>query len=224
MSVIVHIDTALDQAYAGISKEGVLLASAGSDMRDGHAAWLHITIKRLMNDVQIGWTDVTAVSVNSGPGSYTGLRVGMAAAKGFCYATGKPLIKISCTELIALAAQHIPAGFYCPMIDARRMEVFTALYDASLKEITAPAAKVLDENSFSGILMNGKIVFCGKGSRKFNDICNNHNAIFAETDYDIHHHAQIAFKLLKNNVFADTAYALPDYGKPFYSNALSKKG
>jgi tRNA threonylcarbamoyladenosine biosynthesis protein TsaB len=224
MPVIVHIDTALNRAHAAISKAGKLLAAASSDTRDGHAAWLHISIKQLMNDLQIEWADVTAVSVNNGPGSYTGLRVGMAAAKGFCYAAGKPLITVSCTEMIALAAQHIPADFYCPMIDARRMEVFTALYDALLKEIIPPAAKVLDEHGFAEILSKQKIVFCGIGAKKFNNICKNHNAIFAETDYEINHHVQLAFNQLINNVFANIAYTVPNYGKPFYSTASGKNG
>lgn len=217
MPVIVHIDTALDLAFAGISKDGMLLDVAFSDVRDNHAAWLHITIQQLMTNRQLAWKEVDAVSVNRGPGSYTGLRVGMAAAKGFCFAANKPLITISCTQLIALAATTTDADLYCAMIDARRMEVFTAIYDASLNEIAAPHALLLDEKSFSHILDENRVVFCGNGAQKFKNICTHKHAVFTSLSYEIKHHIELSLKCFHAKSFADAAYAVPEYGKSFYS-------
>ena len=224
MPVLLHIDTALNQAQTGFSRNGVLLDAAYSDVRDGHAEWLHITIQRLMSSLQLEWKNIDAVSVNHGPGSYTGLRVGMAAAKGFCFAANLPLITVSCTELIALAAMDLPADLYCAMIDARRMEVFTAVYDGSLTEIVSPSAMILDENSYSNLLNSQTIVFCGNGAAKFKDICNSKNATFTQLQYHLNHHIQLSIKQYNNRLFKNLAYTVPEYGKAFYTIPQSKNG
>lgn len=217
MAVLLHIDTALDRAFAGISKNGEILAAAVNKARNEHAAWLHVTVRQLMNEHQLSWKDINAVSVNRGPGSYTGLRVGMAAAKGFCYAAGIPLIALSCTELIAFAAINTPASLYCAMIDARRMEVFTAIYNSSFEEVAAPHALVLNEKSFASDLITDTILFCGKGAEKFKTICTHKHALFSIEDHDLKHHAELSIKYFNHQLFADTAYSEPLYAKSFYT-------
>lgn len=225
MAVMLHIDTALDRAYAGISKDGEALAVAINEARNEHASWLHVTVKRLMEEQQLSWKGIHAVSVNHGPGSYTGLRVGMAAAKGFCYAAGIPLIALSCTELIAFAAMDTPmatgAGLYCAMIDARRMEVFTAVYNSTFEEIVAPTAMILDEKSFSNELQTKTILFCGSGAKKFNMINTHEHARFNNHDHELKHHIQLATRYYRHRLFADIAYAEPLYGKSFYTKTKS---
>lgn len=219
MAILLHIDTALDRAYAGISKDGEALAVAVNEARNEHAAWLHATVQQLMQQSQLGWKDIQAVSVNNGPGSYTGLRVGLAAAKGFCYAAGIPLITLSCTELIASAAMGTKADLYCPMIDARRMEVFMAMYSESFEELIAPAAMVLHEHSFADELETKTICFCGLGAQKFNTLCKQDHALFHIEDHELKHHIQLSIKYFHHQLFADIAYSEPLYGKPFYNTA-----
>ncbi len=217
MALLLHIDTALDRAFAGISNNGEILAAAVNEARSEHAAWLHVAVKRLMEEQQLSWKDIHAVSVNRGPGSYTGLRVGMAAAKGFCYAAGIPLITLSCTELIAYAAMEKPADLYCAMIDARRMEVFTATYNSSFEEVTAPHGMVLDDKSFADELNSKTILFCGKGAEKFYAICKHEHALFSIEDHELKHHVQLSIKYFHHQLFADIAYAQPLYGKSFFT-------
>lgn len=216
MALLLHIDTALDRAFAGISNNGEILAAAVNEARNEHAAWLHVAVKRLMEEQQLSWKDIHAVSVNRGPGSYTGLRVGMAAAKGFCYAAGIPLITLSCTELIAYAAMEKPADLYCAMIDARRMEVFTATYNSSFEEVTAPHGMVLDDKSFADELNSKTILFCGKGAEKFNAICKHEHALFNIEDHELKHHVQLSIKYFHHQLFSDIAYTEPLYAKSFY--------
>src|SRR5271168_1032073 len=133
-----------------------------------HAAWLHVAVQELMTNTGSRMRDLQAVAVTAGPGSYTGLRVGMAAAKGFCYALGIPLITEDTLRVMAFAAsERLPeADLLCPMIDARRMEVFTAVYQKGGKVLLPPIAMVIDENSFSEFLSERFMSFFGDGSYK----------------------------------------------------------
>ena len=161
--------------------------------------------------------DLDAVAVSVGPGSYTGLRVGLAAAKGFCYALNIPLITVNSLKIIAAAAKDETIDFICPLIDARRMEVFTALYDKDLQEKNAPHALIVDENSFASLLVSGKILFCGNGIRKLQPFISNSNAFFSHKMADASHLASLSFPCYCKNEFADLAYAEPLYIKEFYS-------
>jgi len=129
--------------------------------------------------------DIDAIAVTNGPGSYTGLRVGLSSAKGLCFALNKPLILLNTLEVMALASIEQPENstLFCPMIDARRMEVFTALYDRNLSVVIAPCAMVLDNQSFIDKLANNKIVFSGSGSSKLQELNLGDNAIISSIQY-----------------------------------------
>ncbi|HEX6915067.1 MAG TPA: tRNA (adenosine(37)-N6)-threonylcarbamoyltransferase complex dimerization subunit type 1 TsaB, partial [Chitinophagaceae bacterium] len=165
-------------------------------------------------------------------GSYTGLRVGLATAKGLCYALDRPLILLSTLQVMAAAAishcteHHADMAqdlLYCPMIDARRMEVFTAVYDGQLNAVMPPSAMILDEQSFRVIVKQHRVVFSGNGAGKFRNIMNESNAIFCDVQHDASSMQAIAehHYLLKS--FADKAYSEPFYIKEFFSTASKLK-
>ena len=219
MALILNIDTATETASISLSKEGSSLALLQNKDQKEHASWLHPAIEKMMQETGFGMKDLRAVAVTAGPGSYTGLRVGMAAAKGFCYALNIPFIAIGTLDIMAFAAKDEEADFICPMIDARRMEVFTAVYDKNLKKIIEPQAMLLDENSFAELLSSGKIIFLGNGSNKLRSIISNNKAFFSLVRADASHLAQLSNKNFVKKEFADLAYIQPLYLKEFYSPA-----
>ena len=156
MSLILNIDTALENGFVGLSENGRLVAWQSSADQKEHASFLQPAVQQMMLDAGKKMSDIDAISVAIGPGSYTGLRVGLASAKGFCYALQKPLIAINTLAIITLATieslyqsdVRMDEKIYCPMIDARRMEVFTATFNHLLEIVETPVAMVLDENSF----------------------------------------------------------------------------
>ena len=149
MSLILNIDTALDTASVCIAKDGRSLGLAVNENQKDHAAWLHIAVNEILKKPSYSINQLEAVAVSIGPGSYTGLRIGLASAKGFCYALNIPLIAVTTLEIMALAVKEEATTLICPMVDARRMEVFSAIYEKDLGEKSPPQAMVIDENSFA---------------------------------------------------------------------------
>lgn len=223
MSLLLNIDTAFDTASICIADNNTILQKATNEQFKDHAAWLHTTIQQLLKEQNISINDIAAISVNNGPGSYTGLRVGLSAAKGFCFALDIPLITIHTLVLMASAGISEAEEIICPLIDARRMEVFTACYDKTLKQVLEPQALILDENSFSEILTNQKILFCGNAVEKIKTVVKNAHASFSNKNYTMGNMAQISFEKFINNDFSDLAYSAPFYVKDFYTNAIKKK-
>ncbi len=220
--MILFIDTATDKACAGISAGGELLASRTSAEKMNHAAWLHPAIQSLIGEAGIRLSDIQAVAVTAGPGSYTGLRVGMSTAKGLCFALGIPLILENTLEVMARAmrASGIPAPdeWLCPMIDARRMEVFTALYDQHGKEQLAAQAMILDKISFEEFLIQNKIRFSGSGAEKWQKIYDSSQALFMPEPARDQTLALMVHDDFRAGILVDTAYAQPFYGKEFYTH------
>jgi tRNA threonylcarbamoyladenosine biosynthesis protein TsaB len=217
MSLIINIDTALDTASVCLAEDGNVLKLSSSDDQKDHASWLHTEIAELLQKSGYSIKDLDAVAVSVGPGSYTGLRVGLAAAKGFCYALDIPLITINSLLIIAFAVKDEAIDIICPMIDARRMEVFTAMYDKDLQEKHSPQAMIVDEKSFASFLLKGKVLFCGNGVKKLQPLISNSNALFSNTMAGASHLARLSFNCYNNKEFADLAYAEPLYIKEFYS-------
>jgi tRNA threonylcarbamoyladenosine biosynthesis protein TsaB len=230
MALILNIDTALETAAVSLAEKGNVLRSEVNESQKDHAAWLQPAIKRLLQDAGHELKEINAVAVSNGPGSYTGLRVGLATAKGLCYALNIPLVAAGTLELMAFSAvkdlavsgmdslmQGLPHDFLiCPMIDARRMEVFTAVFDSNLTQTTEPHALILTEHSFEGLLKGHKILFLGNGSTKFQAICRHPHAIFKNFPFN---HSAMAFLTYTNyigNNFADLAYIQPLYLKEFF--------
>jgi tRNA threonylcarbamoyladenosine biosynthesis protein TsaB len=222
MSLILNIDSATETAQVGLANGGDILQSLHNESQKDHAAFLQTAIQELLKTTAVSLRDIDAVAVTAGPGSYTGLRVGMASAKGLCYALNKPLIAVNTLEVLTVDAQfqlnnhkHI---LFCPMIDARRMEVFTALYNADLTEIFPPAATILQKDSFLNYLHKNKIIFFGNGSIKWKAICNNVNASFTDPLNISQAMASLSYSYFLKKKFSNLPYTEPFYLKEFQNN------
>jgi tRNA threonylcarbamoyladenosine biosynthesis protein TsaB len=228
MPLILNIDTATELASVCLSRDGQILAIESNPDQKEHASFVQPAIQRLFLKTKIDMSSIDAIAVSNGPGSYTGLRVGLSTAKGLCYALDKPLILINTLQVIATAAiqnvGELSAGrLFCPMIDARRMEVFTAVYDNTMKEICSPTAMILDQNSFSEVLNQHTIVFSGSGAEKFEKINSRNNAKFLYIKHDAGHMQTIAENMYLLKSFADKAYSEPFYLKEFFTPAQKLK-
>lgn len=219
MAIILNIDTSVEAASVCLAKDGQVLSFLKNDKQKDHAAWLHVAIKTIFekNDLKIEFID--ALAVTQGPGSYTGLRIGLATAKGICYALNKPLITLNTLFVMANAAKDIDTDLLCPMIDARRLEVFTALYTKRLETVKEPAALTLNEKSFDEELVNRRVGFFGNGSKKFQKLRTHSNAFFSDADFDAKTMVSLAEEKFNEKDFADLAYTEPLYLKEFYTTA-----
>jgi tRNA threonylcarbamoyladenosine biosynthesis protein TsaB len=222
MALLLNIDTAIDKASICLARDGNVIDDATSTNQREQATWLHVAIEKMMHQNSILFSALNGVAVSNGPGSYTGLRIGLSAAKGFCYSLNIPLITLGTLDIMAAAANKIDNYLLCPMIDARRMEVYTALYDASLQTILAPTAMVIDSQSFFSYLENNKILFFGNGSNKVKDVITHSNAFFGEQEISAAEMVALAEEKFRNLEFANLAYAEPLYLKDFYSSSQSK--
>lgn len=221
MSLILNIDTATTHASVSLSFNGNPLQERVNGQSTDHAAWLHTAIEDIMNagNHHYRLQDLNAVAVVAGPGSYTGLRVGMSTAKGLCYALNVPLIIMNTLKVMAHATNDeiSPSQLLSPMLDARRMEVFTALYDRALNELIAPCAMILTEDSFSEWLNKHEIIFFGSGSNKWKGLVKHDNAVFRDSFYTARHIASISDNEFRQQAFANLAYTEPIYLKDFYA-------
>ncbi len=219
MSYIINIDTAVEISSVCLSFNEECVALKISPTQKESASWIQPAIKTLLAEQKVSLNKIAAVSLSNGPGSYTGLRVGMATAKGLCYALNIPLITINTLKMMAVSAIHEEADLYCPMIDARRMEVFTATYDRKLNEITPAHNLIIKENSFAELLQAKKILFFGNGNVKFKEIIKYSNALFLDIETNAKHLVTESFSNFNAGNFIDVAYSEPFYGKEFYSIA-----
>jgi len=217
MALILNIETAVDAASVCLADGNRLLSLMKNETRKDHAAWLHPVIEDMMKKTAYKLQDLAAIAVSIGPGSYTGLRIGLATAKGLCYALQKPLITVNTLQVMANAATDYATDLICPMIDARRMEVFTGLFNKSLETVIEPKALVIDEKSFAEQLAKHRILFFGNGSEKFKAVCRNMNAVFDSIPFNASNMVTLSEKQFTAKKFADLAYAEPLYLKEFYS-------
>jgi tRNA threonylcarbamoyladenosine biosynthesis protein TsaB len=219
VSYIINIDTAVEISSVCLSFNEECVALKISPTQKESASWIQPAIKTLLAEQKVSLNKIAAVSLSNGPGSYTGLRVGMATAKGLCYALNIPLITINTLKMMAVSAIHEKADFYCPMIDARRMEVFTATYDRKLNEITPAHNLIIKETSFAELLQTNKILFFGNGNVKFKEITKHSNALFLDIETNAKHLVPESFYTFNARNFTEVAYSEPFYGKEFYSLA-----
>ena len=173
----------------------------------------------LLSECSLTMADCSAVAVSSGPGSYTGLRVGVSMAKGLCFGAGKPLIGVSTLDIIALEVKlslgNADVDYIVPMIDARRMEVYQAVYDGKARRIGEIEPMILDGLSYGELLAKGRVLFCGDGCEKFSGITENKNALFQPCIPKADYRAKIAHLKYQAGDFEDVAYMEPFYLKEF---------
>ena len=224
MPYILNIHTATETAVVTLCCGSTVVDSLMNHEMKQHASFVHTAAHNLLRRNQVEINNLDAIGVSIGPGSYTGIRVGLAAAKGLSYALSIPLVTHNSLELLADSLINIVAdanALYCPMIDARRMEVYTAIYDFRLQEILPPSAAILDENSFSEILKENIILFTGSGSDKFKTLLKNSNSIFITSHISPASLAKISFQKFEKKRFENVAYVSPLYIKDFHT--ISKK-
>jgi tRNA threonylcarbamoyladenosine biosynthesis protein TsaB len=218
MANILLIETSAEICSVAIESDGKILNIQMSNDAMQHATHLPVYIEIAIKLIRQQNSTLDAVAVSAGPGSYTGLRIGVSTAKGLCYAIGCKLIAIDTLKIIATSLQQdIPANaIICPLIDARRMEVYTAMFDSNLNEISPAEAKIIDETSFSDI--NCPIYFCGSGAEKCSTVIKNPNAqFFTSVQPTANMMVSLAENAYSNNQFEDVAYYEPFYLKEFYT-------
>lgn len=227
MSLILGIETSTTTCSIALSQENKLLAIEEVGGKYTHAENITCFIEKICQNTNIQVSEVDAIAVSKGPGSYTGLRIGISVAKGLCYALNKPLIAVDTLQAMALRmAKKITdkSLLLCPMIDARRMEVYTAIYNIRNELIQPISAKIIDKNSFSQFLDNQKVLFFGDGAAKCKDVLEQYeNAFFDNTTHPsaIEINALAMLKFTKNQL-EDVAYFEPFYLKDFIGT-VSKK-
>ncbi|MBL0357583.1 MAG: tRNA (adenosine(37)-N6)-threonylcarbamoyltransferase complex dimerization subunit type 1 TsaB [Chitinophagaceae bacterium] len=223
MNLILNIDTTAETALVNIADDGIILFEEINPLQKDHAAFLQPAIQTVMAKAGIVFNDLAAVAVCHGPGSYTGIRVGLSSAKGLCYVLNKPLIILDALTILAkdVINSHNTTTFikpvlYCSMIDARRMEVFTAIYDKNLNIITAASAIILNESTYVNMLLNNHVIFFGSGAAKWQQMCTSENASFVTIENKGLAMSSLSYIQLQQNNFAHIVNAAPLYLKEFF--------
>jgi len=216
MALILSIETSTTNCSVSLSKKGKLLVvKEDYDKNYSHAERLHVYINDVLKHAKVSVNDIDAVAISKGPGSYTGLRIGVSAAKGLCYALNIPLISIPTLESLAHQVTKND-GVIVSMLDARRLEVYSAVFDSSYKQIRETKAEVLNEDSFSKYLKNGNVYFIGNGVEKTKSLISHQNAIYIDDKLpSAKELGNIAFNKYKISDFEDVAYFEPYYLKDF---------
>ncbi|WP_295669748.1 tRNA (adenosine(37)-N6)-threonylcarbamoyltransferase complex dimerization subunit type 1 TsaB [uncultured Mucilaginibacter sp.] len=222
MSLLLQIETATTSCSVALAKDGIVLGLKQINQRNIHAEVITLFVEELLISAGLKYDELDAIAVSSGPGSYTGLRIGISTAKGLCFALDKPLIAIETLESMAYGLINSYGALdnhmlLCPMIDARRMEVFTAVFTAKGVKIKPTAAEIIDVNSFNELLEINKMLFFGDGAEKCREVLGAHpNAGFLPDFVNSATHlTQKALEKFRNRAFENVAYFEPYYLKDF---------
>jgi tRNA threonylcarbamoyladenosine biosynthesis protein TsaB len=216
MSKILCIETATDICSVSLSHDGKTIALAETAKGFSHASTLTILIQNCLEEVSLTLNELNAIAISQGPGSYTGLRIGVSVAKGICYALDIPMIAIDTLEALAWACaeEEKQDVHYSPMVDARRMEVYTAMYNLKGKEEQSVNALIVEENAFEAIFAKEEtIIFCGNGAEKCQPILTSPFAKFSPIICSAKHLSFLAKKYFDEGNFCDVAYFSPLYYK-----------
>jgi tRNA threonylcarbamoyladenosine biosynthesis protein TsaB len=222
MTYILNIETTTRNCSVSLSLDGETIACKEiADVGFSHAEKLHVFMEEILKENKLTFQDLSAIAVSQGPGSYTGLRIGVSAAKGLCYALSIPLIAIDTLESLARQVKNIN-GLVIPMIDARRMEVYSAIFNDKLEKIRAIEAQIIDENSFSDITETIYIV--GDCQEKIKTVLSKSNFVFLDNIVfpSASEMSQLAFNKYQKSDTVDVAYFEPYYLKDFMMTTSSK--
>ncbi len=216
MALILCIETATTNCSVALSDNGSVIAlKEDYGKKYSHAEKLHLYIKEILAENNIKKTQLDAIAVSKGPGSYTGLRIGVSAAKGLCFALEIPLISTSTLESLAHQVK-IDEGVIVPLLDARRMEVYAAVFSSDYQLLRDTQANILQDDSFKEYLDKGSVYFIGDGVEKFKTICYHKNAVFVEAKLpSAQEMVLLANDKHKKNDIEDVAYFEPYYLKDF---------
>lgn len=234
MALILNIETSTTVCSVAISNNGKILSKRESHDEKSHAKQLTLFIDEVINESGFSYNQLDAIAVSKGPGSYTGLRIGVSAAKGLCYALEKPLIAINTLHLMCfglirqinsgkIAIDNFRDSILAPMIDARRMEVYNALFDSKGIKIKDVSAEIMHENSFDELLKSKQVICFGDGAQKVKEISKHNNLVFVSDIYPLAEDmVQLSEKHFTNKEFEDTAYFEPFYLKDFIATVPKK--
>ena len=224
MAIILNIETATKNCSVSLSENENILALA--ELNEGqfsHAEKLHTFILNVLVGAKKSMQDIDAVAVSKGPGSYTGLRIGVSAAKGLCFSLEIPLISIATLSSLSNTISVNKNEVIIPLLDARRMEVYAAVYNHDHQEIRKTKAEIIDENSFLEFLEKGKVYFLGDGAEKCKEIITHKNAIFLDDNFpSAKEMVKLSSQKYKNKDFEDVAYFEPYYLKDFIAGKPKK--
>lgn len=217
MSYILCLETATTNCSVALVKDGkVITLEEDYDVTYSHAERLHVFIDKILKNNNLSPKDLSAIAVSKGPGSYTGLRIGVSAAKGLCYALDIPLISISTLQSLAFQVLCGTESVVVPMLDARRMEVYSAVYSNLNEQVREVKAEILTALSFEEYLQSNKVYFIGSGVEKFSKLCTHVNATFILDKLpSANEMAVLSFSKFKNKDFEDVGYFEPYYLKDF---------
>ncbi|MDW3211961.1 MAG: tRNA (adenosine(37)-N6)-threonylcarbamoyltransferase complex dimerization subunit type 1 TsaB [Reichenbachiella sp.] len=218
MSLILGIDTSSSSGSVALLKNGLLVGSQLYSIEKSHSSLLHVMIEQMMGNAGCKMNELSAVAVAEGPGSYTGLRIGVSAAKGLCLALDIPLIAVNTLEAMAyqMYRRSTDDVVYCPMLDARRMEVYSALFDKDFNTIKPTAPVILEDYAYEDILNSQKVLFFGDGSDKSKEVITHQNAYFVDHIVpSAEEVALLAFKKYKTESFENVISFEPFYLKEF---------
>lgn len=227
MSIILNIETSTDVCSTALTRDGVVLEHHECYEAGSHAAKLAPMVESIMKYVNSRSLKLDAVAVSIGPGSYTGLRIGLSTAKGICCGIGVPLIAINTLELLAVGTMfnHFfeEDVAFAPMIDARRMEVYTAVYSPALETLLTPTPLILASDSYAEYLERGKVVFSGNGTAKAQKVISHKNALFVDGIKPVAIDMMaLSERAVRQGNFTDIAYSTPLYLKEFQATKPKK--
>lgn len=223
MAILLCIETTTTNCSVALAKDDVILAfKEDMGLNYSHAERLHIYIAEVLREANISKSEIDAVAVSKGPGSYTGLRIGVSAAKGLCYALGVPLIATNTLKALAMQVND-PSDYIIPVLDARRMEVYSAIFNSEFNELRGIEAQIVAEDSFLKYLDSGKVVFIGNGAAKLKDLIKHPNSQFNDVALpSAREMVTLATVKYKISDTEDVAYFEPFYLKDFYVTSKKK--
>ena len=228
MSRIILIETSTSLCSTALVEDGRIVCEKISDEPRAHASKTALFVSEMLSEKGLKVSDCDAVAVSKGPGSYTGLRVGVSTAKGLCFGAGIPMISVGTLDTLvwqALDGNMLPEGcrYIIPMIDARRMEVYTGIFTPDGKQVSPTVAQIIDKDSFKEQLSEGPVLFIGDGADKCKDTLTSPNARFVQCCPKAASMAHLASEALKAKRFEDVAYFEPFYLKEFITTVSKKK-
>lgn len=227
MAYILCLETATQICSVALCDDNTVIQYKETELPNAHSKVLAGFIQEILRESGIQKTQLNAIAVSKGPGSYTGLRIGVSTAKGLCYGLDIPLISIPTLYAMAVGASHQTSekGLFCPMIDARRMEVYAAVYDQALIPVQDVSAVIVEPDTFSELLKDNKMLFFGDGASKCKDLLQHPNAVFADhIKPSARNMAGRAFEKFTANEMEDVAYFEPFYLKDFIAGKPRVKG
>lgn len=233
MALILNLETSSENCSVALSNNGVVVGASQNEEKKSHASVLTILIEELLRNNSVSFHQLHAISVSKGPGSYTGLRIGVSVAKGLCYGTGKPLIGLNTLACMMNGLKIEVPDFdlrfdadtvFCPMLDARRQEVYTAAFDKQGIFLRDTSADIIDEYSYQDTLESHPVVFFGSGAEKCKSLIKSHNAVFVDNfQVKASYMATLSEVAFKNKEFEDVAYFEPFYLKDFVATTPKRK-